>query len=885
MKNKFSLAFLLTAMVLSGCTNTGTSDEPIVERNVINFDDLDENTYTPEKNKGQLGEFHLVNPSDGIETIEVPIFSWTASENAESYTLEICENENFISNVDYIVYYKLDNITSTTFKIQSELANKNTLYYWKVTSHNSNTPTMTSSETFSFFLKAEEKEEVKFDLGDADDWILHPVGSYADVAIDNSNFFGNNEPALAITFKKEDTNRGIPTSDGWIIVTKTVEKSLYGTDALYLNVYYAGHDASLLIRVVDKDNEYWFANVQISNNAKQQVILKFSDFQQRFNDVPVANRHFDYERIKYMEVVFERTFGDGACLISGVKAIKFDNYKNMFIDKVHFNEYEDSAWTNENYKFGRTINGDELTLAYANTPMYGNEAKINGYGFAKLTTNRFFDTGDAIHLQVKYEGGKGNNIILRVYEEDQDRWMFRMPYNSLVEGVYSDILIPFKAFSKSQFEGDGKRQFSFILNLQFGVEGQYSSGSISFKDVEVVSLKDYATEDERIVGEDGIIDNFENYTNSTDLYLIWDTTTENKDEFMALNTEKKPTSAGNTQCAQFEYKADMEAAAYMLPLKVTSSTSYSAFSIMLKDAGAQGCPTKMDIYVQLVNGEKYVYTFESLSPYWFEYTIPFSSFTLTNPKDVNGTPSEIMNGNIVGLGIALQYFNVKPDGSGKPLYTDGNIVYLDEIKLTTATTYSEVARETVIEMKDGKAMIEDAESFESTDDLLNKWIINSANGYESMSLSNDVSSQGGNHSIAMQYQANSASVSYAMLTTISSSTTCKGLKVSIKGDNYATVYINVYVKVNGNLSQYRATLTKVSDEWTEYAIGWSLFSDVNNPTITGFTSNSVPSISKITFGIVDWDASHGNSRSEIKVDNMYFDASLSYSTNTATKIA
>ena len=144
-----------------------------------------------------------------------------------------------------------------------------------------------------------EVNEVEFDLGEADDWNLHPLGSYADVSIDTTNFFKNDKDSIKIQFKKEDTNQGKPESDGWIIVNKTIEKSIYGTDALFFNMYYAGQQADVVIRLVDRDNEYWYAPALVSNNAKQSVILKFDEFKQRTGDVTVANMKFDFERIKY----------------------------------------------------------------------------------------------------------------------------------------------------------------------------------------------------------------------------------------------------------------------------------------------------------------------------------------------------------------------------------------------------------------------------------------------------------------------------------------------------------------------------------------------------------------------------------------------------------
>ena len=329
---------------LIGCTNTTTPRITPDENIDINI----------ETNTGDLGDFHLIGPASGVILEKALEFSWEESTNADKYTLEICSSEYFISDLDNIDYYSQENILATSFKINSEFQFKDTTYYWRVTSYNGRGH-KECAEVFNFFVKAPEVEEVYFDFGEADDWTLHPTGSYADISIDNSNFFKNNEKSLKLQFKQEDTNQGKPESDGWIIVTKTIEKSIYGTDALYFNMFYAGQQADVIIRLVDRDNEYWYAPAQISNNAKQSVILKFSEFKQRTKDVPVANMVFDYERIKYLEVVFEKTFGDGVFLLSGMKAIKFSNYGDFFIDKLDFSDYDESSFTYDTYEaaFGK----------------------------------------------------------------------------------------------------------------------------------------------------------------------------------------------------------------------------------------------------------------------------------------------------------------------------------------------------------------------------------------------------------------------------------------------------------------------------------------------------------------------------------------------------
>lgn len=859
MKHKFTLALLLASLLtISGC---GGNSPQEIEHNVVDFDTLESNDYENTPNKGVLGAFSLISPSNGAILEEIPTFSWGASTNADTYTLEICEDVDFISNITYIEYYKQTNLTSTTFAIQSELRNRNTTYYWRVTACNAGGELL-SENVNSFYLKAAEVDEVSFDVGEADDWLLHSAGSHADIAIDNTNFFGNNEPSLALTFKKEDTNQGIPSSDGWIIVTRTIEKSIYGTDTLMLNTYYAGNDANLFIRLVDMDNEYWFCQVQISNNAKQTVFLKFSDFVQRFNDVPVSNRVFDYQRIKYMEIVFEKCFGDGVCLISGVKAVKYENYKDMFIDKLHFDQYEESSWVNENYEFNKTINGDELTL---------NFDKVNGYGFAKLNVGRNFESGDAIKISTKYTGAKGKNVILRIYEEDLDRWAYKIPYTTLSETEYTTIVIPFAAFAGSSMEGDGKRQFGYIINIQFGFEGTYGTGSVSFKDFEVVKSADYAEETVRSVGSDGMIEDFNKYVSSTELFFIWQLSSVNKEEYMSLDIEHA-IGTGKKQCAMLEYKADMEAATYILETNV-GQYDFKALNLRLKDNNNVEKPTKVDVFIQLKTGEQFVYCIERLPNLWNEYNIPFTSFVRYNGVGGN----DIIAESIAGIALGLQYFNV-----GGPLYTNDNSIFVDDIKFTynEDVTVDEVDK--VIRPDGNYAWFENAESYLDEEEIFSNWYYNSDNGYELITLSNDVSSEGGSHSLGMQYKQGGNSPSYAMATTIHSSVAAKGISVDIKGDDLVTIYINIYVNVSGTQLQYRVTLNQVESVWKQYSIGFENFTEVNGSTKI-LLSSMVPNITRITFGAVCWSGG-SYSLSTFYVDNYKLDNTISYETNSVRTI-
>ena len=751
MKNKV-LLFIALSLSLGACSGVDykqTSNAATTsDHEPIDFDSLDENTYTPSvSNMKPLGSFNLLEDSNVGNISRLDTFRWEASENAERYALEFSSHPNFISGIDSIDYYIQTNIHATSWDFTGTLPFNDTAYYWRVIAYNGSGEKY-SNQTNSFFYVAPEVDEVEFDIGEADDWSLHSVGSYADIYIDNNNFFHNNKESLVVSFKEEDVNQGKPLSDGWIIVTRTVEKNTNGTDALSFNMYYSGKDANVFIRLIDRDNEFWHCPVQISNNAKQEVFLKFSDFTQRTGDVTVANMKFDYDRIKYMEIVFERSFGDGILLLSDVKAVKYANYKDRFIDKLDFTAYSDDKWVYEAYNFDTEKTKDELTLKF--------NRNAQGYGFAKINVNQYFIAeGDSIKMTVKYNGVKGSNIILRIYEEDMDRWSYKIPYSLLTEDTYKTFVIPYMAFASSSIMGDGRRQFSKIINIQFGLEGNYGSAdsesSVSYKDFEIVQKKDHGLQEYRLIEENGLIDDFNNYEYSASMFMSWRTSYKNKDEYMQLNSSQKVGGPSNPYSGQFEYKCDMEPAIYTLPVKVKEDVTYpefSSFRIWMKDASIKTEDPRYShiekysaetlIRIVLDSDEEYIYDLGNIDRVWTEYDIPFNLFTLENYDYLPHRPNDISLPHIVSIGFQFKYFYYDVLGKPTPLYIANNPVYVDNICFGDYVSPEEIkktVKEKVIKMDGDIALVDDFEDYTSTDDLKYNWIAGTNNGYEKIELS------------------------------------------------------------------------------------------------------------------------------------------------------
>ena len=878
------LVFLASLLALGACSSV---DNRVSSPNrKASYDEVEENNYHPNPgHTGELGSFSLISPTNGKVLDALEPFSWEASENADRYTIEICSDSRFINDIETIDYYRQDNITVNHWTVTCQLAEKDTFYYWRVTAYNKS-GSKECNDTFSFYMLAPEVEEVSFDIGEADDWSLHPLGSYADISIDNNNYFGNDKESLKISFKIEDTNQGISSSDGWIVVARTIEKSIYGTDALYFNLYYAGQDADIFVRLLDKDNEYWVCPVLVSNNAKQQVILKFSDFVQRTTaDVTIGNRIFDFERIKYLEVVFEHAFGDGILFMSDIKAIKFDNYRSFFIQNLDFSSYTEAQWANDNYDFDIEKSENELTLKYYSSTT--GKPKINGYGFAKLYVNQYFYSGDSIKVSVKYTGSKGSDAVIRIVEEDTDRWSYMLPFSALSD-EYQTYVIPFAAFGKSDITGDGKRQFYNISCLQFGLQGQNGEGTLSFKDFEIVYKKDHTQETKRVVGVDGLVEDFNNYQTSNEMYLIWNLSEENKDEYIRLNSTNKVGGADNPFSGQFEYKSDMFPAQYELPVETTET--FESFSIWMKDASIKTGDAKfghvtdwraeVEIYITLLTDEIYKYPLGSVERIWTEYNIPFSKFEITNGGEFV-SPEPIIGNNIASVAFTMQYFYYNALGDPLPQYTNSNPVLVDNIIFAHETELSIIEKERVVRMNGDTALIDNFEQYPSTSYLESNWHNGFDLDYQKAELSNKVSSEGGNHSMALQFKSRGSSPSYYISPAIDQNVLGRALRVSLCSDKSVTVYLNLYLTIGSSNFQYRATINSVGAKWTEYTIGlnnFAIVSGFNRP----LSAVDLIFITKISFGMIGDDATEN--LYNLYVDNMMFIYDVLYSVNTTRVI-
>ncbi len=823
------------------------------------------------KTKGDLTSFNLLSPANGSEVVkDIPTFSWESSTNAKTYTLEICSDTSF--SIYASTYIKKTSIKGTTYTLDTYLKTKECSYYWRVTAVNDEHTLKSTDEYRSFYLKSPDYGEIEFAIDYADEWQVHKDGSQCKVSIDKNDFFNIGKNSLQIDFDSTQTNQGITSSDGWMVVTHTQETEMYGVDAFYFNFYYNGQDANVYLRVIDEDNEYYQAPIKLATNAQQVIIIKFSDFALRTNgNTPIVNENFDYNYIKAVELVFEQTFGDGVCLVSNLKAIHYDDYKDLFIQDFNFNDYDSSKFVNDNYTFTTTVSqdGSTFTMNYA-----GN---INGYGFVKIPVEKMIINSDCFKVKITHTGSNTQRILLRIIEQDSDRWVYKQDCSTLVDG---ELIIPFTSFTLSEANGDGSRQFYYIKQIQFGIENAWGQGSVTYEDLSVGTMTD-EIDDLYIntISQDGLIENFEEYDTGVELYYNWQLSSVNKDESMNINKQYTPSSTGKS--GVFTYKSDMYPAVYGLQfsdgVEGFTSLKFDVMDASIKKITAIAnefnhlgdCTAKLIVTIYVTKGETYTYVIDSLEKTWTRYDIAFTDFELDEGYSVySATP--LNSKNIRGISFGLQFYYLDTQGKGKPQYTSSNPVYFDNIMLekSSITTIDDCTTRVKPSISNTNiAVIDDFESYTS-ESILESYT-QAAYDYSNIELVTDNNDQ----CIKLQYKGNSTSVSYGKNFVVDTSVQAKALILDIKGDDKATVYINYFLDFNGTILKYRYALNDVSSTWTRYTIGFENFTIQDSTSDHVISKTKVYEMNKITIGIVNYD---DYNLSNIYIDNIQLSLTPSY---------
>ena len=338
----------------------------------------------------------------------------------------------------------------------------------------------------------------------------------------------------------------------------------------------------------------------------------------------------------------------------------------------------------------------------------------------------------------------------------------------------------------------------------------------------------------------------------------------------------------------------MEMATYQIYLNTKAAVDKTAFSIWLKDATPKDdreefsyldnndVAAEMTIQLTMDTGEWYRYVIDKVKKEWNIYTIAFSDFKCVNEDDLFDDPNPLASDHIIHMAFGFKYLYYDENHVHVPTYAIANPVYLDEIYFTTATETSVVEKsDTIKEDEDNpnRITIETMEKYAQDSDIFELWSYMTERDYNSMTISNDVSSEGGSKSMKMHYKGYE-SVSYDRKTQFATTITAKGICIDVKGDGLATVYINLNWRSGNTLYKMRYTLSNIPTTWTHFEIGFSLFKDVGGSAKT-ISANYAKNIESISFGIVN----NNYSASDIYIDNLRLLKDIGYTTDTRTPIA
>ena len=865
------LILVSIALVTVACTNTVDPDGDPIE-------------FSPTQKSGDIAAFSLVSPQADAVFTAVPTFKWDSAPNADSYILEICTSTEFQMKTQEgnetikQIYLKKTGLMNNEFELTANLK-KNTKYYWRVTAVNANRK-QTSCEVFSFTYNAIEVDEVAVSVGYADEWTVHEAGSKATVTRDQNDFFRNEKDALRVSFDSEDTQRGeeYVTYNGWVVVSRSLEMEFYGIDAFYFRFYYAGNDAKAYFRVVDEDNDYWYSEIKISKNARQSVIIPLDEFIHRTEGVSIGNGEFDYNYLKTVELVFEKVDGDGVAYFGDFRAVKYENFKDMFIDEMDFT---DPAYSHsfENYNFGLTETENSVTMAFSGQANEQNAKGMQGYGILRYQIGKMIVSGDAFEFTLSLtnvQNFRNSNFVFRIIEEDNDRWIYSIKISDVPED--GKILLPFTAFTLHEYKGDGLRQFGYIKEFQFGIDKNYSGGAITITDLKLVSLSKVPDLDIYTVkvGKDGLIDNFESYTPGYKVLYKWDLSAVNKDE--AIEVYSETALGAKNHAAKMGYKTDLDAARYRV--NFTAVNGYNAISIDAKDLSYDSADATMIVYLHTAIDELYSYTITKLADDWKTYTIPIAAFSLDAKSSGRGT---ITIERVTGVSIAFQYFyrNAK--------YNSGNYVCVDNVKFINAENLSEEHSVTEVEVSGKVKMsatnnkIAVISAFDSEDEDV-VWEVNQGSissgdmaPNSAATLSNQTASgQGG--SLKLDYKSKMVAP-FAASMVVDKSVSVKGVSFLMKGDGKSP-YVEVILYAGGK--SYVCKNNTIEDGWNVYSIGFSNFT-TNDGNSTAFTAENVDTITGIAIYVKN---NNGNYvASSIYLDEIYFDNSIQLTTKTTTAYA
>ena len=184
-------------------------------------------------------------------------------------------------------------------------------------------------------------------------------------------------------------------------------------------------------------------------------------------------------------------------------------------------------------------------------------------------------------------------------------------------------------------------------------------------------------------------------------------------------------------------------------------------------------------------------------------------------------------------------------------------------------------------------ILDDDNAYKKVDEVLLKLAKDSKGtimtlDYNLISISDEVSAQGGAKSIKMQYKSYN-SVSYVRNTQIAHNAEARGIVLDIKGDGYATVYININLRSGTSTVKLRYALSSIPTTWTRYELGYHLFQGITEATASKkIYASDTKDIESISFGIVD---NNHYTVSNIYIDNLKLSKVIAYTANNHSSIS
>ena len=441
------------------------------------------NEFEQGEKSGAIGAFTQTAPADGalVETAS-PAFSWTEAENAETYILEIFEDEGCTDAV-----YRKANIAATSFTPTASLSLR-TEYFWKVTAVNADTQKTADNAGLSFTCQlSAEDARVDIDLGEPQDYTVNETGMPVTVSLDTEDTLGTGKKTLKLSYEKN--------SIGWGVVSRTVGYSMYAGDAVKFTFLYTGGSASFGIRFLEMDSDLWTCDVTATEGAGvvHTAVVPYSAFALR-EDESFGDHTIQFDLVTRIDFMIEQCYDAGSFYIADISAVNYSDYAEKPISEVDLGE-------TANYSVN--IGGDTPEFEVIEnwmdsgkkglTVSYGKNAVQGWSVLTKQVGAQIVSGTDAVRLQFMYTGAAAE-FLLRFQEGDRDLWTASISAQN--NGIMQTVMIPYSDFILRADEsfGDGAVQMDRLLRIDFSIGNAYAEGTCSFSAIQFVKMSDYETE-------------------------------------------------------------------------------------------------------------------------------------------------------------------------------------------------------------------------------------------------------------------------------------------------------------------------------------------------------------------------------------------------------